>query len=233
MKQEETVQLVSSAERVRAVRNKVRGTESPGEEEFGRRDGFEPPVHQNPGEMRKVTAARRIAPKTTTETSPRGPWSSRGSDCCAVPTMETSLDSKISSQGVQMSTSRYSSESLVRFYLIWWHDNNCGHFVLQDSFFWTAVMCASWSGQRAAVRLLLQHGAAWVGVVDTQGRDAKDLALEGMTVHLTCHLKVSSLFHCVCVCVLLKVIFYLHSWPHRCLWGVWKLWEKHRKRSTI
>lgn len=48
----------------------------------------------------------------------------------------------------------------------------------QDSFFWTAVMCASWSGQRAVVRLLLQHGAAWVGVVDTQGRDAKDLAQE-------------------------------------------------------
>lgn len=45
-------------------------------------------------------------------------------------------------------------------------------------------MCASWSGQRAAVRLLLQHGAAWVGVVDTQGRDAKDLALEGMTIYL-------------------------------------------------
>ncbi|XP_051242611.1 G patch domain and ankyrin repeat-containing protein 1 [Dicentrarchus labrax] len=48
----------------------------------------------------------------------------------------------------------------------------------QDTYFWTAVMCASWSGQRDAVRLLLQHGAAWVGVVDTQGRDAKDLALE-------------------------------------------------------
>ncbi|KAF7663305.1 hypothetical protein LDENG_00213660 [Lucifuga dentata] len=47
----------------------------------------------------------------------------------------------------------------------------------QDSFFWTAVMCACWSGQRAAVRLLLQQGAAWVGVVDTLGRDAKDLAL--------------------------------------------------------
>ncbi|XP_068445131.1 G patch domain and ankyrin repeat-containing protein 1 [Clinocottus analis] len=50
---------------------------------------------------------------------------------------------------------------------------------VQDTYFWTAVMCASWSGQRAAVRLLLQRGAAWVGVVDTQGRDAKDLALEG------------------------------------------------------
>ncbi|XP_070684063.1 G patch domain and ankyrin repeat-containing protein 1 [Pempheris klunzingeri] len=48
----------------------------------------------------------------------------------------------------------------------------------QDTFFWTAVMCASWSGQSAAVRLLLQRGAAWVGVVDTQGRDARDLALE-------------------------------------------------------
>lgn len=48
----------------------------------------------------------------------------------------------------------------------------------QDSFFWTAMMCASWSGQRSAVRLLLQHGAAWVGVVDTQGRDARDLAEE-------------------------------------------------------
>ncbi|KAM3864642.1 G patch domain and ankyrin repeat-containing protein 1 [Diretmus argenteus] len=47
----------------------------------------------------------------------------------------------------------------------------------QDSFFWTAVMCASWAGKRAAVRLLLQQGAAWVGVVDTQGRDARELAL--------------------------------------------------------
>ncbi|KAF6736396.1 G patch domain and ankyrin repeat-containing protein 1 [Oryzias melastigma] len=48
----------------------------------------------------------------------------------------------------------------------------------QDTFLWTAVMCAAWSGQRSAVRLLLRHGAAWVGVVDTQGRDAQDLALE-------------------------------------------------------
>lgn len=50
---------------------------------------------------------------------------------------------------------------------------------LQDTFLWTAVMCAAWSGQRSAVRLLLRHGAAWVGVVDTQGKDAQDLALEG------------------------------------------------------
>ncbi|XP_054636195.1 G patch domain and ankyrin repeat-containing protein 1 [Dunckerocampus dactyliophorus] len=48
----------------------------------------------------------------------------------------------------------------------------------KDSFFWTGLMCASWSGQRAAVRLLLEQGAAWVGVVDTQGRDARDLALQ-------------------------------------------------------
>lgn len=48
----------------------------------------------------------------------------------------------------------------------------------QDTYFWTAMMCASWSGHTAVVRLLLQRGAAWVGVVDTQGRDAKDLALE-------------------------------------------------------
>ncbi|XP_061768343.1 G patch domain and ankyrin repeat-containing protein 1 [Nerophis ophidion] len=48
----------------------------------------------------------------------------------------------------------------------------------QDTFFWTGLMCASWSGQRAVVRLLLEQGAAWVGVVDTRGRDARDLALE-------------------------------------------------------
>lgn len=80
---------------------------------------------------------------------------------------------------------------------------------MQDSFFWTAVMCASWSGQRAAVRLLLQHGAAWVGVVDTQGRDAKDLALEGETVHLNCHLKDLCLVLCPT-----DVISCLSSWPH-------------------
>lgn len=43
------------------------------------------------------------------------------------------------------------------------------------------MMCASWSGQKAVVRLLLERGAAWVGVVDTRGRDARDLALEGTT----------------------------------------------------
>uniref|UniRef100_A0A3B5R2K1 G-patch domain and ankyrin repeats 1 n=1 Tax=Xiphophorus maculatus TaxID=8083 RepID=A0A3B5R2K1_XIPMA len=64
-----------------------------------------------------------------------------------------------------------------------------------DSYLWTAVMCASWSGQKAAVRLLLMHGAAWVGVVDTRGKDAQDLASEdifGMSA-LTCFLNVFSL----------------------------------------
>lgn len=57
-------------------------------------------------------------------------------------------------------------------------------------------MCASWSGQRAAVRLLLQHGAAWVGVVDTQGRDAKDLALEGTAIQSF----LAPFYFCGCVC---------------------------------
>ncbi|MBN3314686.1 GPAN1 protein, partial [Atractosteus spatula] len=48
----------------------------------------------------------------------------------------------------------------------------------QDSYYWTAIMCAAYAGQRGSVRYLLQQGAAWVGVVDTQGRDAKDLAEE-------------------------------------------------------
>ncbi|XP_036804601.1 G patch domain and ankyrin repeat-containing protein 1 isoform X2 [Oncorhynchus mykiss] len=46
----------------------------------------------------------------------------------------------------------------------------------QDSWWWTGVMCAAAAGQRGVVRLLLQQGAAWVGVVDTQGRDARELA---------------------------------------------------------
>ncbi|KAM9792180.1 G patch domain and ankyrin repeat-containing protein 1 [Neosynchiropus ocellatus] len=46
----------------------------------------------------------------------------------------------------------------------------------QDSFFWTALMCSSWAGRRAAVKLLLRSGAAWVGVVDVRGRDARALA---------------------------------------------------------
>ncbi|KAJ8274703.1 hypothetical protein COCON_G00093280 [Conger conger] len=46
----------------------------------------------------------------------------------------------------------------------------------KDDYYWTAIMCASYAGQRGAVRLLLEKGAAWIGVVDTQGRDARDLA---------------------------------------------------------
>ncbi|XP_076838953.1 G patch domain and ankyrin repeat-containing protein 1 isoform X2 [Brachyhypopomus gauderio] len=46
-----------------------------------------------------------------------------------------------------------------------------------DTFYWTPMMCASHAGHTDAVRLLLQAGAAWVGVVDTRGRDARDLAL--------------------------------------------------------
>ncbi|XP_067297736.1 G patch domain and ankyrin repeat-containing protein 1 isoform X2 [Pseudorasbora parva] len=48
----------------------------------------------------------------------------------------------------------------------------------RDDFYWTGVMCASKAGKTEAVRLLLQHGAAWVGVVDKQGKDARDLALQ-------------------------------------------------------
>ncbi|XP_030636423.1 G patch domain and ankyrin repeat-containing protein 1 [Chanos chanos] len=46
----------------------------------------------------------------------------------------------------------------------------------RDSFYWTALMCASFAGHLEVVRVLLQQGAAWIGVVDTQGRDARDLA---------------------------------------------------------
>ncbi|XP_028977981.1 G patch domain and ankyrin repeat-containing protein 1 isoform X3 [Esox lucius] len=47
----------------------------------------------------------------------------------------------------------------------------------QDGWWWTGLMCAAAAGQRGVVRLFLQEGAAWVGVVDTQGRDARELAL--------------------------------------------------------
>ncbi|XP_018586519.2 G patch domain and ankyrin repeat-containing protein 1 [Scleropages formosus] len=46
----------------------------------------------------------------------------------------------------------------------------------QDAYYWTPIMCASYAGQHAVVRFLLCKGAAWVGVVDSQGRDARDLA---------------------------------------------------------
>uniref|UniRef100_A0ACB8EG63 Uncharacterized protein n=1 Tax=Sphaerodactylus townsendi TaxID=933632 RepID=A0ACB8EG63_9SAUR len=48
----------------------------------------------------------------------------------------------------------------------------------RDDYYWTATMCAAYAGQTEAVRYLLNHGAAWVGVCETQGRDAVDLAEE-------------------------------------------------------
>nr|XP_056723076.1 G patch domain and ankyrin repeat-containing protein 1 [Euleptes europaea] len=48
----------------------------------------------------------------------------------------------------------------------------------RDDYYWTATMCAAYAGQVEAVRYLLSHGAAWVGVCETQGRDAVDLAEE-------------------------------------------------------
>uniref|UniRef100_A0A3B3TYP4 G-patch domain and ankyrin repeats 1 n=1 Tax=Poecilia latipinna TaxID=48699 RepID=A0A3B3TYP4_9TELE len=67
----------------------------------------------------------------------------------------------------------------------------------QDSYLWTAVMCASWSGQKAAVRLLLMHGAAWVGVVDTRGKDAQDLASEGIFMCLSQPVSVHDILICI------------------------------------
>ncbi|XP_032885439.1 G patch domain and ankyrin repeat-containing protein 1-like [Amblyraja radiata] len=46
----------------------------------------------------------------------------------------------------------------------------------RDSYYWTATMCAAYSGQLEAVKCLLSLGAAWVGVCDCTGRDALDLA---------------------------------------------------------
>ncbi|XP_053152994.1 G patch domain and ankyrin repeat-containing protein 1 [Hemicordylus capensis] len=48
----------------------------------------------------------------------------------------------------------------------------------RDSYYWTATMCAAYAGCGEAVRYLLSHGAAWIGVCEMQGRDAMDLAEE-------------------------------------------------------
>ncbi|XP_066468628.1 G patch domain and ankyrin repeat-containing protein 1 [Tiliqua scincoides] len=48
----------------------------------------------------------------------------------------------------------------------------------RDDFYWTATMCAAYAGQEETVRYLLCRGAAWVGVCESQGRDAMDLAEE-------------------------------------------------------
>lgn len=48
----------------------------------------------------------------------------------------------------------------------------------RDGYYWTATMCAAYAGHRETVRYLLSCGAAWVGVCESQGRDAMDLAEE-------------------------------------------------------
>ncbi|XP_067406894.1 G patch domain and ankyrin repeat-containing protein 1 [Emydura macquarii macquarii] len=48
----------------------------------------------------------------------------------------------------------------------------------RDGYYWTAVMCAAYAGRGEAVKYLLTRGAAWVGVCESQGRDAVDLAEE-------------------------------------------------------
>ena len=45
-----------------------------------------------------------------------------------------------------------------------------------DQFLWTALMCASHSGQSHIVKYLLEKGAMWKGHKDSQGRTALDLA---------------------------------------------------------
>ncbi|XP_072405966.1 G patch domain and ankyrin repeat-containing protein 1-like [Chiloscyllium punctatum] len=46
----------------------------------------------------------------------------------------------------------------------------------RDSYYWTATMCAAYSGQAEVLKYLLNHGAAWIGVCDSTGQDALDLA---------------------------------------------------------
>ncbi|XP_053577947.1 G patch domain and ankyrin repeat-containing protein 1 isoform X2 [Bombina bombina] len=48
----------------------------------------------------------------------------------------------------------------------------------RDIYYWTAIMCAAYEGRKEVVGYLLKSGAAWVGVCETQGRDALDLAQE-------------------------------------------------------
>lgn len=53
-----------------------------------------------------------------------------------------------------------------------------GNINARDAFWWTPLMCAARAGQGAAVRYLLDRGAAWVGVCELGGRDAAQLAEE-------------------------------------------------------
>ncbi|KAM9327284.1 G patch domain and ankyrin repeat-containing protein 1 [Gastrophryne carolinensis] len=46
----------------------------------------------------------------------------------------------------------------------------------RDGYYWTAMMCAAYAGNKDIVNYLLKQGAAWVGVCETQGKDALMLA---------------------------------------------------------
>lgn len=47
---------------------------------------------------------------------------------------------------------------------------------VSDQFLWTALMCAAHGGHTNVVRYLLDKGALWKGVVNSQGKTALDLA---------------------------------------------------------
>lgn len=49
----------------------------------------------------------------------------------------------------------------------------------RDGYYWTPLMCAAFAGEKDVVSYLLKRGAAWVGVCETQGKDALMLAEEG------------------------------------------------------
>ncbi|XP_053329280.1 G patch domain and ankyrin repeat-containing protein 1-like [Spea bombifrons] len=48
----------------------------------------------------------------------------------------------------------------------------------RDGYYWTALMCAACGGRKEVVSYLLKRGAAWIGVCETQGKDALMLAQE-------------------------------------------------------
>ncbi|XP_075042685.1 G patch domain and ankyrin repeat-containing protein 1 [Mixophyes fleayi] len=48
----------------------------------------------------------------------------------------------------------------------------------RDIYFWTALMSSAYAGKKDIVSYLIKRGAAWVGVCDTQGKDALILAEE-------------------------------------------------------
>ncbi|XP_043919249.1 G patch domain and ankyrin repeat-containing protein 1 [Protopterus annectens] len=65
----------------------------------------------------------------------------------------------------------------------------------KDSYYWTAMMCASYAGQTDVVKYLLKQGAAWVGVCESQGRDAVDLAEEAGHTNLVSIFKEWNVAH--------------------------------------